>query len=253
MSAVARLRQAIRTHGSLGTLRLAAGLASRPLLRPLQQWWVSRYLRVTGRRFDRQFHVNTTGWIDGEKLDGGANALHATAYAGVVPAPFRMVMDQLKIDFAKHVFIDFGSGKGRALFLAAQYPFARIVGVEFSPQLHEVARANCQTCRGPIAIDNRIELYCMDATKYELPAQPAVLFFFNPFDESVMRPIADQVQESLRRNPRHVLIVYFWPVARRLWDALDCLVTVPVRQPTWAWPAHRGREIVAIWTVKPFT
>jgi Histone methylation protein DOT1 len=38
------------------------------------------------------------------------------------------------------VFIDFGSGMGRAVFqAAAQYPFKRVIGVELSNELHTIA------------------------------------------------------------------------------------------------------------------
>ena len=42
------------------------------------------------------------------------------------------------------VFVDFGSGKGRVVWQAAQYPFARVVGVEISAQLNAVARRNIE-------------------------------------------------------------------------------------------------------------
>ncbi len=40
------------------------------------------------------------------------------------------------------VFVDFGSGMGRILLLAVQYPFRRVVGVELSEELNEIAKAN---------------------------------------------------------------------------------------------------------------
>ena len=247
MNPVARLQKAVRMHGGLGTLRLAGGMVARPLLKPLQNWWATRYLRVNGRRFDRRYHVETSGWIDGAELDAGANIRHATAYAGIVPAPFHAVMKQMPIDFSKHVFVDFGSGKGRALFLAAAYPFARIVGVEFSPQLHSAAESNCRTFRGPDPLGDRVELHCADAAQFDIPAEPALLFFFNPFGEAVMRPIAEKVEASLAANPRSLVVVYFWPMAGKVWEGLRHVVPLTVRQPNWAWPAHRGRTIVSVW------
>src|ERR687885_509057 len=37
------------------------------------------------------------------------------------------------------VLIDFGSGKGRVLFLAAHYGFRKIIGVELSAKLNQIA------------------------------------------------------------------------------------------------------------------
>ena len=250
MSSVARMRNALRTHGVGGTLRLAGGVAARTVAQPLRTWWAARYLHAAGRRFDRRFHVDTTGWIDGHALDGGANVRHATAYAGIVPRPFHKVMAQMAIDYAKFAFVDFGSGKGRALLLASEYPFAKIVGVEFSPSLHAAAQANCRTFKSPVQRCRRFELHCMDALQLELPDQPSMLFFFNPFGEELMRPLAERIDASLRRSPRKVFVVYFWPTAAKAWEGLGELVKLPVRQPDWAWPLNRQREIVAVWTTR---
>ncbi len=219
-------------------------------MRAIQHLWVSRYIRATARRFDRQFHVDTSGWIEGKDLDGGENTRHATAYDGVLPNPFRDVMGQIGIDFARYCFADFGSGKGRAVLLASEYPFAKIIGVEFSPRLHESARINCSTYRSPAQACRVIELHCADATQFVLPEVPTVIFLFNPFREEIMRPVAERVQASFRKCPRRIFVVYFWPVARSAWDRLEEFKAVPIRQPRWAWPAHRGREIVAVWTAK---
>ncbi|MGA2030829.1 MAG: class I SAM-dependent methyltransferase [Thermoguttaceae bacterium] len=178
---------------------------------------------------------------------------HATAYAGVAPRPFHEVLAQLSIDFEKFTFIDFGSGKGRALMLASEYPFAKIIGVDFSPRLNGIAEANLRAYQNPARQCSAIELKCMDATEYEIPAEPAVLFFFNPFGEDLTRLIAKKLQASLQDYPRAVLVVYFWPTARKAWDELGTLQSVSVRQPAWAWPAHRGREIVAVWRTQAET
>lgn len=54
------------------------------------------------------------------------------------------MLDRLDIRGAAEVFLDYGSGKGRALIMAAQYPFRRILGVEFSPQLSLIASQNIE-------------------------------------------------------------------------------------------------------------
>jgi hypothetical protein len=218
------------------------------VLTRVQHWWVSRYLRIAGRRFDKRHCVETSGWIDGDRLDGSANIRHATAYVGMPPIPFRSVMDQLPIDFEEFVFVDLGSGKGRALLLASEYPFAQITGVEFSPRLHSVAEANCRSYVSSGGKKRKIACCCMDASLFEIPPEPVVLFLFNPFGEAVMGRIAENLRTSLQRRPRVVFVVYFWPTVRKVWDEQCCLAAVHVRQPAWAWPAHRGREIVAVWS-----
>jgi predicted RNA methylase len=41
-------------------------------------------------------------------------------------------------------FVDIGSGKGRALIIAAEYAFKRIIGVEYSPSLATICRRNLE-------------------------------------------------------------------------------------------------------------
>ena len=90
-----------------------------------------------------------------------------------------------------------GSGKGRAL-VAAALPFRRIVGVEFSPELEELARANVERFMRKSAYGGSIESVCEDATAYDLPPEPLVLHFFNPFEEPVMRDVRTDPAPSKR-------------------------------------------------------
>ena len=41
-----------------------------------------------------------------------------------------------------YTFVDLGAGMGRAMLLAADYPFRAVVGVELHPTLARIARAN---------------------------------------------------------------------------------------------------------------
>lgn len=71
--------------------------------------------------YDWDFRVDTTsanvGWRD--RLLG---MLHSP-YQPTDPALFHEMLDSLKIDFRDFTFIDIGSGKGRTLLMASDYPF----------------------------------------------------------------------------------------------------------------------------------
>jgi cyclopropane fatty-acyl-phospholipid synthase-like methyltransferase len=79
----------------------------------------------------------------------------ATLYQASEPQPLRSIMR--KLDLPKDSsFVDLGSGKGRVLLIAAQFGFQRVIGVEFSRELCEIARerkslhpkdANCRSNR----------------------------------------------------------------------------------------------------------
>ena len=99
-----------------------------------------RRQRYGDAEYDWDYRVNTTsatvGWR--ERLLGQFHS----AYQPTEPALFKEMMAYLKIDFQEFTFIDIGSGKGRVLLMAADYPFRRILGIELLPALHRVAQEN---------------------------------------------------------------------------------------------------------------
>src|SRR5690348_1552657 len=71
------------------------------------------------REYDQRFHVHTSGITQLKHLEfDSPNRTKGHRYEGVPIGQFRRVLDQLDIRFEDYTFIDYGSGKGRALFLA---------------------------------------------------------------------------------------------------------------------------------------
>ena len=68
-----------------------------------------------------------------------------------VPARPADIRDALRVapiqDASQYTFIDFESGKGRAIFVAAEMPLQRVIGVEFSVALHQEASRNAENFR----------------------------------------------------------------------------------------------------------
>ena len=105
-------------------------------------------------------------------------------------------------------FIDLGSGKGRVLLMAADYPFKRIVGVEFMPELHRAAQKNIAGYSNDRQRCRLIESVCMDARDFEFPPEPLVAYLFNPFSESTFVAVLENVRQSVEQSPRPVYIAY---------------------------------------------
>jgi precorrin-6B methylase 2 len=105
------------------------------------------------------------------------------------------------------VFIDFGSGKGRVLLQAAAYPFRRIIGVELSPQLTAIARANLDA-RSTRRRCEEVELVTADVLEYRIPDDVTVAYIYNAFTGSVFRSVIDQLVASVDRAPRRVRLIY---------------------------------------------
>src|SRR6516225_8353137 len=75
------------------------------------------------------------------------SGLYSTGHLGIPPPALTEAISWLPIAHEAFTFVDIGCGKGRALMVASAFPFRRLVGVEISPELCEIARAN--TARRP--------------------------------------------------------------------------------------------------------
>lgn len=151
------------------------------------------------RRFDREHGVATAGLIELDQLrfDSPSKA-HGTRYGGVAPWQMKDLLDRIPADLRRYIFIDIGSGKGAALFHAAEYPFQEIIGVEFSPELHAMALRNISTFHSRTRKCEKITAICEDAGSWGYPEGPWVLLFNSPFG----LPVWQRVAENLARAPR---------------------------------------------------
>ncbi|HVO60020.1 MAG TPA: class I SAM-dependent methyltransferase, partial [Terriglobales bacterium] len=114
------------------------------------------------------------------------------------------------IDYSQFTFIDLGSGKGRTLLMASEYPFHRILGVELLPELHRIAMDNIARYKG--GVGERVESICADARHFEFPPAPMVLFLFNPFPQTVFEEVLDNLMQSLALYKQTVYLIYHNPV-----------------------------------------
>ena len=114
------------------------------------------------------------------------------------------------IDHSQYTFVDFGSGKGRVLLLASEYSYNKVIGIEFSRTLHLVAENNIKIWQrlGRIKCRN-IHSTCIDATEFNLPQEPLVLFFFTPFDASIANQVVNRINVDFKKNARPIQIVYY--------------------------------------------
>lgn len=165
--------------------------------------------------YDWEHRVNTTS----AALDWRTRLLGLlnSPYQPIPPEQFREVMSALTAhlaadtDFSQFTFIDIGAGKGRALLLASEFGFRRIIGVEILPELAEIARENIRDCEAR-GMHSGIEVICQDATNFVFPAEAAVVFLFNPLPQPSLRKFLENLERSLRQNPRLLYVVYANPI-----------------------------------------
>src|SRR5258708_19178551 len=109
-------------------------------------------------------------------------------------------MQAIPADFSKFTFVDLGSGKGRVLLMASDYPFQRIIGVEFMPELHCAAIKNVASYSNDHQRCRHIEAVCLDARDFQFPSGPLVVYLFNPFSEPTFAQILENLRLSIEQT-----------------------------------------------------
>jgi SAM-dependent methyltransferase len=167
-------------------------------------------LRYGDIEFDWDRRVNTTsaalGWRD--RLVG----VFHSAYQPTEPSAFREMLEALRLEFRDYTFIDLGSGKGRTLLIASDYPFRRILGIELLPELNRIAEENIRVYRSDARQCFAIESRCADAREFVFPLEPILLYLFNPLFESALEQVMANLTRSLQDNPRDAFVLYHNPL-----------------------------------------
>jgi precorrin-6B methylase 2 len=143
------------------------------------------------------------------------------------PSDYRSLRKILRLcrpDRSTDVFIDYGCGLGRVLCLAATMPWRKVIGVEVCPQLIEKARQNLAGMKATQRC-GQVQLLNCNAAQYALDDDVTTIFLFNPFSGEVLQAVLDNIQESLRRRPRKVAVLF------KNISKLQELGTIPWLQP----------------------
>lgn len=168
--------------------------------------------------FDVTFGVDTSGLLQPEQLlSGHRNDAWSTAYYAIAPSIFEAALsrvgDAIAREWERFSFVDLGSGKGRAVLLAARFPFHGVLGVELHPELHRIAEQNLRRFRAPKPLAPQVRAASVavrqaDAAAIEYPPTPLVVYLYHPFFAPVLRRCLFQLRRSLRASPREVWVLY---------------------------------------------
>ena len=133
------------------------------------------------------------------------SALLITGYIGIGPSALVQAIAALPLRPGDFSFVDLGCGKGRAVLIAAQFPFRRILGVELDPEFCRIARANLALKPDWAA---RISVLQQDAASAIYPDGPLLVFLFHPFFPRILRRVLANLERQLRRSPREAWLLY---------------------------------------------
>jgi hypothetical protein len=113
----------------------------------------------------------------------------------------------------RDTFVEFGCGMGRVVHQAAMRPFRRVVGVEISPALAEIARTNLAARRDRYRCRN-VEIVVCDAAEYRVPDDLTIGYLFHPFKDETLDAVIQGVSDSIDRRLRRVRLIYVYPLGR---------------------------------------
>jgi len=214
-----RILKAIIIHGISGSFKIVRAKSKRIFSNLKSSYPHNRVIpRDKDLDFDIKWGVNTIGIYHPCKSEiVGKNWIYGSKYEGCNAIKLYNVLYKLSISFADFSFIDFGSGKGRAILVASQFQFKQIFGIEYSKILYEISKRNIE--QFPVACMKclKIEVVCMDASKFSIPQGPLVIFLFNPFGRAVMKKIIRNISDSFIESPRQIIVIYFRPEFGDLW------------------------------------
>lgn len=169
---IPRIKKSLKERGLITSL-------TRSFLLPfhlLSEYRAARSLRRGGHisEFDRTSGADTDGEFDGwtflsDLKIPSPNWIEANNYHPIEPERLRSVVASLGVEFEDYTFIDYGSGKGRGLLLASEFPFKRIIGLEFLPELHGIAENNIRQYRSATQKCRNVQSMNLDFVNFMLP------------------------------------------------------------------------------------
>jgi hypothetical protein len=138
-------------------------------------------------------------------------------YQGCQWVPVRRALRSLAPKSAD-VFVDLGSGKGKALLIAGLLPFGRVVGVELDDELAASSQHNIRRARARLRAQEVSTVHA-NVLEWPVPDDASIVFLYNPFVGETFHAALTRVFESYDRRPRELHVVYSFP-----WEH-DWLVT----------------------------
>lgn len=189
---------------------------------------VRSYIEERKEAFDARFGTDTAAPVLGRDRTPGAYFYVATTASVIYE-----ILSSLALPPDTFAFVDMGSGKGRALLVASEFAFAKLVGIELSPHLHRIAQENIKRYSPASQQCTAFELHCMDVVDYEYGPEPPVLFLFDPFGRETLQSVIANLEASLTAQPREAFVVYIYPRFEDVLQASGVLRKVGEGGPPW--------------------
>ena len=175
--------------------------------------------RHAAHPFDLKYGTDTAGYLRPEELRGGMthDAMN-NGYSAVAPSVFREAcrlwretLPSSATRVEAYTFVDVGAGKGRALLLAAELPFRKVIGVELNEELARIAQKNVTLWNRVARPRAKIRILRQDAAEFHWPRTPLLVYLNNPFDCALVEELAEKLAAVAASGPGLVDVVYVNP------------------------------------------
>ena len=103
------------------------------------------------------------------------------------------------------VVVDYGCGKGRISFFINDQIGCKVIGIDHSERLLEMANRNLERYGG----DGNIVFIHSKAEEF-IPDEANRFYFFNPFSTKIFRQVLRRIEESYKRKPREILVFFYY-------------------------------------------
>jgi SAM-dependent methyltransferase len=175
--------------------------------------------RHAAHPFDLTYGTDTGGYLRPDEIGcGGIHDAMNNGYSAVAPSVFREACrrwrETLPSSAARleaYTFVDVGAGKGRALLLAAELPFRKVIGVELNESLARIAQRNVTLWKHLARLRAKIRVVRQDAADFRWPRTPLLVFLNNPFDCALVELLASRIAAAAASGPGLVDILYVNP------------------------------------------
>jgi len=205
------------------------------------QGYKTRLLNPHDEFWDQRLGIKTFGFHPASGKQGDSDwRVHYT------PTPYSDIFRLLKMVElgADDVFVDLGSGMGRAVFCASWMGAKRAVGIEVVPDLCKTAIQS--HVRSRLAHRN-IEFFCENALDFQC-RDTTVLFMFHPFGEATLRQVLHNIESERIKKPHSKLrIIYVNPVFDAVLKQTKWLECIGHVASARIWPSTSSHYTATLW------
>jgi SAM-dependent methyltransferase len=158
--------------------------------------------------FDIEHSTDTGGYLSPKEIvTGHEHDGLGYGYSAIAPSVFRETIRRWRDTLADperglaaYSFVDIGAGKGRALLMASELPFRKVIGVELSPELARVAQDNINRWKRITKPQCAIHVLNQDALQFCWPRTSLLMFLYNPFACELVEQLLERLEAAARRG-----------------------------------------------------